>query len=811
MKGLFFIIVAFGLTFAAEAAFTVTGGKPHTIDLGAQTVGGYAVFDVTAKTGEPVLTIEYACHPNGLTGKGDFQRETSARYLGEKFDLPVLPGNVNRHEIYRIGRTGRFVAPLIQGQERYARFHVEPKDASVTIADFCISNAQVFAAEPLVGSFRCSDERLNRLWGASVWTCRLASFPNHDAWKNAGGRLMPRKLEKGDPEGWCKTFAPDDGTLEVTYEFDANPHFPVGRFDVLTGIQRTTVVQDGTNVLKTLKLPIREGERFGFAVEKESWPMIDSVVVRNGVGEVIFRDDFDGLLDGWEFTCTRAYIADGAKRDRLVWSGDLWWAERNIFHAFAPTVPYIRDSIRMLAENQTPEGYVQACPFPESHRPLKSLELGPWESDEFAAWLVPVAWDYLLYTGDTKTLREVYPNICRLMGYLMANREPDGLFKMRPGYSKSIGGDRLGCVEHVTYMNLLLWMCYRDAAAIAEELKEPDSVLWRKEQSALADVIRRRLWNAEGRHFKASLESPCFRVLDNAFAFAIGFLTKEEANTLAPRLTRFGVGKIQALILRGKFEYGYGTSAIKTFEGSNWLKVLEDSWPGAHCTTECMFMMTKSWWDESHPDTAMAGQLSDYVLGVRPTSPGYRTWTFEPRPGNLMFAEGRVPTPKGVIEARWERVGDRLKCCVKAPGEAERNFEVDVPKEPDLSASDALKEGVLEIYDSFSDTSVTSNAYSELEFDIGKVTGIRRICLTPTDNNVGWPGNLKVEVSDRPGRWTLVRAFETLPRQQTDIDLSTVVGATRGRYIRLSSTKLGPAWLVNNFNLQFGKVKVLFE
>jgi len=360
-------------------------------------------------------------------------------------------------------------------------------------------------------------------------------------------------------------------------------------------------------------------------------------------------------------------------------------------------------------------------------------------------------------------------------------------------------------------MNLLLWMCYRDAAAIADELQAPDAAVWRKEQQALAATIRRRLWNAEGRHFKVSLENPGFRVLDNAFAFAIGFLTAEEANTLVPRLTRFGVGKIQALILRGKFEYGYGTSAIRTFKGSNWLKVLEDSWPGAHCTTECMYMMTESWWDESHPDTAMAGQLSDYVLGIRPTAPGYRTWTFAPRPGNLTFAEGSVPTPKGVIRARWERIGDRLRCRVRAPGEDERNFEIDVPEEPDLSESDALKEGVLEIRECFSDTSVTSNAYSELEFDIGKVSGIRRIGLTPTDNRIGWPGNLKVEVADRPGHWEVVRAFETLPRQETVVDLATVVGATRGRYIRLSATKLGPAWLENNFNLQFGKVRILFE
>ena len=28
------------------------------------------------------------------------------------------------------------------------------------------------------------------------------------------------------------------------------------------------------------------------------------------------------------------YLSDGAKRDRLVWSGDLWWAQRNMYVAF---------------------------------------------------------------------------------------------------------------------------------------------------------------------------------------------------------------------------------------------------------------------------------------------------------------------------------------------------------------------------------------------------------------------------------------------------------------------------------------------
>ena len=82
---------------------------------------------------------------------------------------------------------------------------------------------------------------------------------------------------------------------------------------------------------------------------------------------------------------TYAYLSDGAKRDRLVWSGDLWWAQYNMYAAFASDSPYMPGSLRMLAENQTPEGYVQACPYPESHGPLKDGDYGPFASERAAS------------------------------------------------------------------------------------------------------------------------------------------------------------------------------------------------------------------------------------------------------------------------------------------------------------------------------------------------------------------------------------------------------------------------------------------
>lgn len=41
--------------------------------------------------------------------------------------------------------------------------------------------------------------------------------------------------------------------------------------------------------------------------------------------------------------------------------------------------------------------------------------------------------------------------------------------------------------------------------------------------------------------------------------------------------------------------------------------------------------------------------IGKYVLGVRPTEPGYRRYRVEPRLGDLEWVEGKVPTPHGEI------------------------------------------------------------------------------------------------------------------------------------------------------------------
>lgn len=371
---------------------------------------------------------------------------------------------------------------------------------------------------------------------------------------------------------------------------------------------------------------------------------------------------------GEETLC--AYLSDGAKRDRLVWSGDLWWADVNMYAAYASDSPYMPGSLRMLALAQTPEGYVQACPYPEAKRSPASGEYGPFASDEFAAWFAPVMRNYALYTGDMALVRELFPNLRRLVGYLLRNMR-DGVFIQRKETCKNAGALRFGAtsLHRRSYMQILLWKALSDSAEIAEWIGHgAEAKAWREEANLIASVTRRDFRCEDGRSFAFSVEDRTYSTEANALALAVRFVDRHEAAALAAALPRNWHGKFQALSARGRFEFGFGDLALKSLEEHGFFTVISPEWKGCRTTYECMDVAMPGWGDEAHPDTAVAGLLTSYVLGVRPLSPGYATFVFDPvPPSSVDFAKGSVPTPHGPIVAEWRRVGDRIVKTVKPP------------------------------------------------------------------------------------------------------------------------------------------------
>lgn len=699
-----------------------TGGvKPVVIlDFGNQGTGGFAVFTVTAKTGLPVLRLAYACHPDGIGETGCFDRGSRATYLGGAVDLPVLPANVNRHETYTIPRTGRFIAPLVQGHTRYVRVQLDTPGTSVDIDSVSMVNREVYDHSPHDGYFLCSDERLNRLWYISTWTLQIASLPNQNAWKTLDGWLLPRKLEQADEIGLSTTGEKwQDVTLETVFELRANPHFTAAagvafRAKDPANAYTAEVALDGVfklrkriagkdTVIRERKLEdsLLDGRQYklqisalgpvlttrldgavidesrdetfstgrvGFYTPKEKWPLFDYITVKDGKGQNLLTDDFSGDLSQWQFARTLPHVVDGGKRDRLLWTGDLYFGQRSSYYASGnPT--YMRGSLEMMAFNQTPEGYVHASPYAERSVPPPSGDFGPFPSDEFAAWLAPVAWDHLLYTNDVRTLKNVYPAIKRLEAYLDSRIGGNGLFVQRPETSKHACNLELGDVRTRSYMNILMWGVFSDTARIAERLGLADDAKASQEKAdALKKVIFEMFWDEVNGCFHEALETPKSGSEANALALSMRLVSAEQALRIAQQLKKNDHGKFQSLASRGRFEYGFGQSAMQAIFDHHWLQLLDTNWKGTATTSECMNMLTRGWGDESHPDTAIATHFSAYILGVTPTAPGFSRFQVRPTPvREVTWAKGVVPTPNGPITAAWENAGKIFKLDLSVP------------------------------------------------------------------------------------------------------------------------------------------------
>ena len=737
------------------ATFVNNGGIDvpwAVLDIGEASASGYAVIHVKGFRGaaQPVLRLSYANYPQVAAryAEGDFAEGVRGCYMTRDVELPVLPANVFRHELYTVSRTGAIIAPMHQGQFRYARLALDTPNAEVDIDAVEWVVGDYYDRQDLVGYFRSSDPVLDRNWQIGVWTAQLATLRDVWGWRVIDGWLLPRKLEKGPEVGLCNAARlPEKGTITTAFEFRQNParQMAVG-FALFAkdaenalllsidehGFARWTRRVNGCdNVIREMPFdgeqmrdgipyrlelrwkPMKErlflskgididifingrsvcntfryyhgaqGDGFGFYTPKNVWPMFDYVDVKCADGKTSFRDDFDDkALVAWDFPRPNPVVSDGAKRDRLVWSGDLWWAGRNIYYSLGD-VYGMRDSIRLLAHAQTPEGYIHACPYPEIAKP-KSGEYGMFESDEFAAWFVPVLYDYWLYTADRATLDAVWPSLVKLMDYLDSFTGKDGLFDQRFETSKHAfsAGLQAGDIAHRSYMDILLYECRKDAALLATA--KGDLALaakWTAEALSTKEAVFKAYWDEANGCFKSQLEKgrwiwdndslkmvrgkgEPWSMEANAFALASHIVTPEQAKTVAATVhDNKGTIKYVVMAARGKAEYGMGDEAWTMISTNNW-RVFTDTknpWMGPMTTPEGMNLLEVGCGDQSHPDTALAGFISTAFLGIVPVEPGFKVFKFEPHPyAKLVFAEGRVPTPYGFIDARWERNGDKF-------------------------------------------------------------------------------------------------------------------------------------------------------
>jgi alpha-L-rhamnosidase len=439
---------------------------------------------------------------------------------------------------------------------------------------------------------------------------------------------------------------------------------------------------------------------------------IKDLDITTPVGSTLFANTLSRSAVLADFTGTNLgspdplpILMDGAKRDREDWSGDLGVSAPVDFYT-TDADAYVRESLRLLGSYQGGDGEAagQASPtsglgtFPDNENAY-STSYSMEEVDNVAT--------YFLYTGDLAFVRAEWPMIARELGYDQSLVDSRGL--LVTDASDGMDWDYYDGAKsgEVTAYNDIYYETLKDASVLANALgMHAQAVAYSQKSELLRSAINQYLFDPkEGLYVLSNLEPTAVAQDANSLAVVYGVAPAGHDTAIVDALykalpsSNFGPlpysanagyrvavspyvtnQEVQASFAAG--DAGAAMSILRTtwghmiapgpdFTGADWELVGANGSPGFGSYTS----LAHGWASGATAD------LSAYVLGVQPSSPGYRTWLVQPHPGSLSWVEGDVPTPIGTIAVRWAQAHatGRFALLVSAPPETTGTISVPVP------------------------------------------------------------------------------------------------------------------------------------
>ena len=375
-------------------------------------------------------------------------------------------------------------------------------------------------------------------------------------------------------------------------------------------------------------------------------------------------------------------LVDGAKRDRLIWAGDLGVQVPAWLLAFGDPRPAL-DSLAYLASHQREDGALPGCSPVDFGRATAFL------FGEYSLWWVIALAEYVRRTADRAGAAPLLNTARRALDYAAGQCDGSGLWVQtpsngfqwkwtipvqgRPSYTNSLHVLALRAAAELfqnpalaqkadalsARIQTLLWDA--DAGALVDS--DEDLLRHPQDGNALA-VLGGVIKDGDARRALALLRERCWLPWGSAnvdiawestlmdlpvhnrrvYAFMNGF--EVEARFLAGDTA----GALE--LLRRCWGHMLRTDPASTF----W------EWAGPDGNVETPWASCAHGWS-NHCLTL----LTERVLGVRPIREGYSRLVVDPAPTGLDWAEGRVPTPSGIVEVRWEKGPKGLECTVRLP------------------------------------------------------------------------------------------------------------------------------------------------
>ena len=380
-------------------------------------------------------------------------------------------------------------------------------------------------------------------------------------------------------------------------------------------------------------------------------------------------------------------ILDGTVRDRCPYVGD----EAVIGPTLDVSRPHWAVQRAMLvwfAAHQHPDGAIPASP----------LVHGQIVLIDYNAYWVLALYNYVLYSGDVGLARQVWPHLVKLLDGWYPAHTHDGLLvndENLGDYGFQLPG------QLVAYYNAQYSLALEHAAQLARWLGDAqDEARWLARRRPIARAFTRVFWDAKAGAFVDTTKDRATHPEDaQAFAILAGLATPKQATAALAYLgvhewrgygqtvtdtgswdgpavggdvqdrvypfisyfevlARYAAGQPEIALQLIRREWGYmAKNGPSTNRGTMWETI--GPYGGGPVNVH------QSW--DAGWSSGAAPALTNYVLGVQPTSPGYATFKVTPRQGDLAWARGSVVTPHGLLTVSWQRTAGSVRLHVTAP------------------------------------------------------------------------------------------------------------------------------------------------
>jgi alpha-L-rhamnosidase len=409
---------------------------------------------------------------------------------------------------------------------------------------------------------------------------------------------------------------------------------------------------------------------------------------------------------------SKTVVTDGAKRDRLIWIGDLAIEDNLGGYSLRGADHIIRRSLQAFSCLQYTDGQLAPAtpisttcpptpppagtPFPPSATipPPVGPAAASIRLPEYTAWWIIALHDYYLQTGDGTFVKRMLPVVRRGLEFFRHNMH-SGLFVTPTGglvinwhpFDTAAGPD--------AHTNATLYLALRDAAELERRVGRGASSarVYDARVASLRKAMIARLWDPAAGAFVVNADDPrknhtqdaqveaiyagvtdaaqrqrALRFIDRHLERRLGVANGQFNND--PYMKNYISPYISSTELLARLKYGDTAGALALIRrtwrymltagpGTLWEKIAFDGQPANYQAVGAppapgfsgsgagLTSLSHGW--SGGPVLALSG----YVLGIRATSPGYRTWIVAPQPGGLRFAQGQAPTPYGPVVSRW--------------------------------------------------------------------------------------------------------------------------------------------------------------